>query len=62
MITEEQWLAVRTILGSRAAFAEANATGFAALTDEQRVALVKGLRARGRGTDAMRVRHGVTIP
>ncbi len=60
-MTDAEWLAVRTLLGSREAFAEAAATGFAGLTDEQRRALVKGLRARGRRTDAVRVRHGVTV-
>jgi hypothetical protein len=61
-MTNEEWLAVRTLLGSRDAHAAASATGFVGLSDEQRRALAKGLRARGRFTDAMRVKHGVAIP
>lgn len=47
-MSDEQWQAVRTLLGSREAYAAALGENFSTLTDDQKRALRKGLTARGR--------------
>lgn len=55
-MNDAAWQAVRTLLGSREAYAAALAENFASLTDDQKRALARGLRARGR-----RVPHALRV-